>query len=40
MTYSSDFRRQVLSVRDRECLTLAEVAFRFDSECCSLVEAL
>ncbi len=29
MTYSSDFRRKVLSVREREGLTIAEVASRF-----------
>ena len=29
MTYSSDFRRKVLSVRKKEGLTIAEVASRF-----------
>lgn len=29
MTYSSDFRRKVLSVRDKEGLTIAAVATRF-----------
>lgn len=29
MTYSSDFRRKVLSVREKEGLTIAEVAARF-----------
>ncbi len=29
MTYSSDFRRKVLSVREKEGLTIAEVAVRF-----------
>jgi len=29
MTYSSDFRRKVLSVREKEGLTIAEVASRF-----------
>jgi len=29
MTYSSDFRRKVLSIREREGLTIAEVASRF-----------
>ncbi len=29
MTYSSDFRRKVLSVREKEDLTIAEVAARF-----------
>jgi len=30
MTYSIDFRKKVLSVRDRECLSMQEVADRFD----------
>ena len=30
MTYSLDFRRKVLSVREKECLTIAQVAERFD----------
>ncbi|MEZ5813929.1 MAG: IS630 transposase-related protein [Alphaproteobacteria bacterium] len=29
MTYSSDFRRKVLSVREKEGLTIAQVATRF-----------
>ena len=29
MTYSSDFRRKVLSVREKEGLTIAQVAARF-----------
>ena len=29
MTYSSDFRRKVLSVREKESLTIAQVATRF-----------
>lgn len=29
MTYSSDFRRKVLSVREKENLTIAQVAARF-----------
>jgi transposase len=29
MTYSLDFRRKVLSVREKEDLTIAEVAARF-----------
>ncbi len=29
MTYSSDFRRKVLSVREKEGLTIAELAARF-----------
>ncbi len=29
MTYSLDFRRKVLSVREEEGLTIAEVAIRF-----------
>ncbi len=29
MTYSSDFRRKVLSVREKEGLTVAELAARF-----------
>lgn len=29
MTYSSDFRRKVISVREKEKLTIAEVASRF-----------
>ena len=29
MTYSSDFRRKVLSVREKERLTIAQVATRF-----------
>lgn len=30
MTYSIDFRRKVLSVREKEGLTMQEVASRFD----------
>ena len=30
MTYSIDFRRKVLSVREKESLTIAQVAERFD----------
>ena len=30
MTYSSDFRRKVLSVREKESLTIAAVATRFN----------
>lgn len=30
MTYSLDFRRKVLSVRDKEALSMKEVAERFD----------
>ena len=30
MTYSSDFRRKVLSIREKKGLTIAQVAKRFD----------
>lgn len=40
MTYSIDFRRKVLSVRERECLTIAEVAARFDVGVASVVRWL
>lgn len=40
MTYSLDFRRKVLSVRDRESLTLAEVSSRFDVGVASVVRWL
>ena len=37
MTYSSDFRRKVLSVREKEGLTIAQVAKRFDVGIASVV---
>ena len=37
MTYSSDFRRKVLSVREKEDLTIAQVAARFDVGVASVV---
>ena len=37
MTYSHDFRRKVLSVREKEGLTIAEVAARFDVGIASVV---
>jgi len=40
MTYSSDFRRKVLSVRKREGLTIAQVAARFDVGIASVVRWL
>ena len=40
MTYSSDFRRKVLSVRKREGLTIAQVALRFDVGVASVVRWL
>ena len=40
MTYSSDFRRKVLSVREKEGLTIAQVAARFDVGVASVVRWL
>ena len=40
MTYSSDFRRKVLSVREKEGLTIAQVAARFDVGIASVVRWL
>lgn len=40
MTYSIDFRRKVLSVREREELTIAEVAERFGVGVASVVRWL
>lgn len=40
MTYSSDFRRKVLSVREKEGLTIAQVAKRFDVGIASVVRWL
>ena len=40
MTYSSDFRRKVLSVRKREGLTIAQVGARFDEGIASVVRWL
>jgi transposase len=40
MTYSSDFRRKVLSVREKEGLTIAQVAARFDVGIASIVRWL
>lgn len=40
MTYSLDFRRKVLSVRDKENLTISEVASRFDIGVASVVRWL
>lgn len=40
MTYSSDFRRKVLSVREKEGLTIAQVAKRFDVGVASVVRWL
>ena len=40
MTYSSDFRRKVLSIRKREGLTIAQVAARFDVGIASVVRWL
>lgn len=40
MTYSSDFRRKVLSVRKKEGLTIAQVAARFDIGVASVVRWL
>jgi transposase len=40
MSYSSDFRRKVLSVRDREGLTIADVARRFNVGIASVVRWL
>ena len=40
MTYSSDFRRKVLSVREKEGLTIAEVASRFSVGIASVVRWL
>lgn len=40
MTYSSDFRRKVLSVREKEGLTIAQVAVRFDVGIASVVRWL
>lgn len=40
MTYSSDFRRKVLSVRQKEGLTIAQVATRFDVGVASVVRWL
>lgn len=37
MAYSLDFRRKVLSVREKEGLTIAEVAVRFDVGVASVV---
>ena len=40
MTYSVDFRRKVLSVHEKEGLTIAQVAARFDIGVASLVRWL
>lgn len=40
MTYSFDFRRKVLSVREKEGLTIAQVAARFDVGVASVVRWL
>ena len=40
MTYSSDFRRKVLSIREEEGLTIAEVASRFHVGVASVVRWL
>ena len=40
MTYSLDFRRKVLSVREKEGLTIAQVAARFDVGIASVVRWL
>lgn len=40
MTYSSDFRRKVLSVREKEGLTIAQVAARFCVGVASIVRWL
>ncbi len=40
MTYSSDFRSKVLSVREREGLTIAQVTARYDVGVASVVRWL
>lgn len=40
MTYSLDFRRHVLSVRERECLTIQETSERFSVGVASIVRWL
>lgn len=40
MTYSLDFRRHVLSVRERECLTIQETSARFSVGVASIVRWL